>query len=67
MEKKDLNEMTLEQMQEETCRCALEICRLRSIIDKYQKRFNDLSYQIWKKQQNNETKQSNLPTDSKDN
>lgn len=52
MEKKDLKEMTIEEMQEESLRCALEICKLRSIVERHQKRFNDLTYQLWKKMEN---------------
>lgn len=64
MEKKDLKEMTIEQMQEESLRCALEICKLRSIVERHQKRFNDLTYQIWKKMEN---EKSNVSANSESN
>ena len=55
--------MTLEEMQQECCRVAMEICKLRSIMNRHQKYFNDLSYKIYelmKKQEN----ESNVSTNS---
>lgn len=49
MEKKDLKEMTIDEMKTESLECAFEIAKLRSIIEKHQKRFNELSYNIWLK------------------
>lgn len=48
MEKK---EMTIEEMQQECVAVAFEIAKMRSIVEKHQKRFNELSYQLWKRQQ----------------
>lgn len=55
MEKK---EMTIEEMQQECVAVAFEIAKMRSIVEKHQKRFNELSYQLWKlqKEQENEHK-----------
>ena len=66
MEKK-ITEMTLQEMQEESIRSAFEIAKLRSIIEKHQKRFNELSYNIWLKQKDNETNSNDLSADTKNN
>lgn len=52
--KMEQKELTLEEMQQECVAVAFEIAKLRSMAEKHQKRFNDLSYKIWKKQQENE-------------
>lgn len=48
------NEMSLEEMQQESVMCAFEIAKLRSMANKQQKRFDDLSYKIWKMQKEKE-------------
>lgn len=47
-------EMTIEEMQQECVACAFEIAKLRSMANKHQKRFDDLSYKIWKLQKEKE-------------
>ena len=66
MEKK-VTEMTLQEMAEESIRSAFEIAKLRSIIEKHQKRFNDLSYNIWLKQKDNETNGNDVSANTKNN
>ncbi len=46
--------MTLEEMQQECVVCSFEIAKLRSMANKHQKRFDDLSYKIWKMQKEKE-------------
>lgn len=47
-------EMTIEEMQQECVACAFEIAKLRSMANKQQKRFDDLSFKIWKMQKEKE-------------
>lgn len=66
MEKK-VTEMTFQEMQEESIRSAFEIAKHRSIIEKHQKRFNDLSYNIWLKQKENEANGNVVSADTENN
>lgn len=58
-------EMTIEEMQQECVACAFEIAKLRSIANKHQKRFDDLSYKIWKMQKEKENGTETTSEDSK--
>ena len=60
--KMEQKELTLEEMHQECVVVAFEIAKLRSMAEKHQKRFNDLSYKIWKKQQEND--QGTTPEDN---
>lgn len=58
-------EMTLEEMQQESIMCAFEIAKLRSMANKHQKRFDDLSYKIWKMRKEKENESQTTAEDSK--
>lgn len=58
-------EMTIEEMQQDCVACAFEIAKLRSMANKHQKRFDDLSYKIWKMQKEKENESQTTAEDSK--
>lgn len=57
--------MTIEEMQQECVACAFEIAKLRSMANKHQRRFDDLSYQIWKLQKEQENEQKSTEEGTK--
>lgn len=57
--------MTLEEMQQEGVMCAFEIAKLRSMVNKQQKRFDDLIFKIWKMQKEKENESQTTSEDSK--